>query len=124
MQIGSSPKEAKVALKMLSQLVLADGVLHPDEARRMISERHSGVSKGGWKPWVLQNGGEVKNVTTSNEQGCLPEVLAHSIRDTANWFGVPPHRIGDTTRTSFSSLEEEASRDWLKIWSNVQAGLL
>ena len=78
-----------------------------DEARRMISERHSGVSKGGWKPWVLQNGGEVKNVTTSNEQGCLPEVLAHSIRDTANWFGVPPHRIGDTTRTSFSSLEEE-----------------
>lgn len=35
LEIGSEVHEGNVALKKLSQLVIADGVLHPDEARRL-----------------------------------------------------------------------------------------
>jgi DnaJ-domain-containing protein 1 len=35
LQLDAESNEGKVALKLLSQLVVADGVLHPDEARRL-----------------------------------------------------------------------------------------
>jgi hypothetical protein len=30
-----------------------------------------------------------------------------SLRDVANWLGVPPHKLGDNTRTAYNSLEAE-----------------
>ncbi|HUU33003.1 MAG TPA: phage portal protein, partial [Vicinamibacterales bacterium] len=35
------------------------------------------------------------------------ETREFDLREVANWFGVPPHRLGDATRTSYNSLEQE-----------------
>jgi HK97 family phage portal protein len=56
---------------------------------------------------LLQEGAEVKPITINAKDSQLLESREYGLRDVANWFGVPAHKIGDTARTSYSSLEQE-----------------
>ncbi|MBS1372066.1 MAG: phage portal protein [Lentisphaeria bacterium] len=49
----------------------------------------------------------VQTVTMNARDAQLIEARQFSIRDIANWYGVPPHKLGDTSRTAYNSLESE-----------------
>lgn len=81
----------------------------------------------GWRrahiPGVLEKGQKIHPLTTDPDRSQLVELREHQVRDTAAAFGVPPHRLGDPSRTSLASLEAEnqtyldsALDPWLVAW--------
>ena len=67
---------------------------------------HEGIDNSN-KPAILENQASVKNLSFSNEDAQFLQTREFEIRQVANIIGVPPHKIGDPTRTSHSSLESE-----------------
>lgn len=72
---------------------------------------------------VLQQGMQAKPLSFSAKDSQFLETRQFELREVANWIGVPSHKVGDTTRTSFASLEQEnrsylsESLDvWLVTW--------
>lgn len=57
---------------------------------------------------LLQDGVKFQQLTITNEQAQFLQTRAFEIRSTiSNMFGIPPHMLGDDTRTSHNSLEQE-----------------
>ena len=56
---------------------------------------------------VLDQGMKVNQLSHTAKDAQLNELREFEIREIANYIGVPAHKLGDTTRTSFKSLEEE-----------------
>lgn len=67
---------------------------------------HQGLDNAH-KVAVLEEGMKVHEFGISNEDAQFLETRQFEIREVANWFGVPPHKLGDTTRTAYASLEQE-----------------
>jgi len=80
------------------------------EARKGIRdswmEIHSGL-ENAHKPIVLEEAMKIHAFTMNMEDAQFLETRQFEIREIANWFGLPPHKLGDTTRTAFASLEQE-----------------
>jgi HK97 family phage portal protein len=101
------------------------GKLSP-EASKALREGWDRMHRGldnSHKTAVLQEGMKAHVLTMSAKDMQWLETREFGIRDVANWLGVPPHKLGDTTRTSFSSLEQEnqsyldeALDPWLVAW--------
>jgi HK97 family phage portal protein len=75
------------------------------------------------KAALLEDGVDLKILSNNARDSQLLETRAHEIREVANWFGIPPHKLGDTTRTAYASLEQEnqsylddAVDPWLVTW--------
>lgn len=49
----------------------------------------------------------VSTVSINARDAQLIEARAHGIRDIANWFGIPSHKLGDISRSGYNSLESE-----------------
>jgi HK97 family phage portal protein len=103
---------------------------HPANLSKPAAERlrdswmtaHSGLDNAH-KPAVLEEGMKVNAYSQSNEDSQLLGLLAANVRDVANWYGLPPHLLGDTTRTAYASLEMENQSfldnsldPWLCLW--------
>lgn len=61
----------------------------------------------------------VQQISVNARDAQLIEARQFSIRDIANWYGVPPHKLGDTSRTAYNSLESENMSfltDCLNTW--------
>jgi len=56
---------------------------------------------------ILEEGMKLNPFGMSNEDAQFLQTRQFEIREVANWFGLPPHKLGDTTRTAFASLEQE-----------------
>lgn len=73
---------------------------------------------------LLQDGAKFQQLTVTNDQAQFLQTREFELRATiANIFGIPPHMLGDGTRTSHNSLEQEdqnylnrALNPWLKEW--------
>ena len=59
------------------------------------------------KTAVLHDGIKIEQVSLSAKDAQLLETRKWSIRDIASWFRMPPHKLGDDSRVSYSSLEQE-----------------
>jgi HK97 family phage portal protein len=75
------------------------------------------------KAVVTQEGMKLTTFGSDAEKSQLLPLREFSIRMTANLTGVPPHKLGDTTRTAYASLEQEnqaylddALDPWLVKW--------
>jgi len=87
-------------------------------------DRMCGGQDNQHKTAILTQGITANVLSYSAEDSQLIESRAFSIREIALYIGIPPHKIGDSSRTSFSSLEQE-NRDylssslspWLKRWT-------
>ncbi len=96
-------------------LILETGdALNPHEVKKLRADWdkiHLGVGRT-FRPAILPKGMSAKPLSISPQHAQLIELRGHEIRDVATWFGIPPHFLGDTTRTAYASLEQE-SRDYL-----------
>lgn len=87
---------------------------HPE----WMTQEQANAVKAGWDSMhkgldkvhgtaVLQGGMKAHPLTISAKDSQLIESMNFSVRDVANWFGCPPHKIGDSSRTAYNSLEQE-----------------
>jgi len=64
-------------------------------------------SANAHKTAILEGGLKLSPFSVNAKDSQFIETRAFEIREVANWFGLPPHKLGDTTRTSYNSLEQE-----------------
>lgn len=74
--------------------------------RRRFDTTHAGAGRHH-RTAVLQEGTEAKTVAVDAQKSQLIEQRKFDILEVANLFGVPPHKLGATDRTSYASLEQE-----------------
>ncbi len=67
---------------------------------------HSGIDNAA-RTAILDGGVTAKEMSFNPEDLALIETMKLSIVDVANFLGVAPHKLGDNSRTSFNSLEQE-----------------
>lgn len=69
---------------------------------------------------LLQDGAKFQQLTITNDQAQFLETRQYEIRATVgNIYGIPPHKLGDDSRTSHNSLESENQSlldDCLNVW--------
>lgn len=85
------------------------GVLSDTASKRLStswSAAHGGLDKSH-RPAVVEEGTEVTLLSMSNEDAQFLQTRKFEIREVANWFGVPAHKLGDDAKTSHASLEQE-----------------
>lgn len=59
------------------------------------------------KTAILEEGMKANVLSESLKDSQLAELQQFQVRDVANWLGIPPHKLGDTARTSYNSIEQE-----------------
>lgn len=68
--------------------------------------RHRGSSRSG-RPALLDPGWDIKTLGISQADAQFLESRKFSISDVARWFRLPPHKIGDLEKATFSNIEEQ-----------------
>lgn len=83
---------------------------------------HGGIDNSH-KPAILEDGAAVHAMGLSNEEAQFLESAKLNIVHVANALNIPPHKLGDATRTSYASLENEsqaflddAIEPWFRTW--------
>ena len=74
--------------------------------RESVQEAQSAANRG--KLMVLDQGMKYHEVGLTNEDAQFLETRQFQITDVARWFGVPPHKIGDLSKATFSNIEQMA----------------
>lgn len=77
-----------------------------DSFKESIQDAQSGQRRG--KLMVLDRGLKYHEVGVTNSDAQFIETNKWSISDIARWFGVPPHKIGDLEKATFSNIEQQA----------------
>ena len=90
---------------------------------REFNTMHSSVNNAH-RTAILTNGAKISPFPTSAEQAQLVENRQMSPREIANWHKLPPHKLGDSSRTSYNSLELEeyamlndCLEPWFSMWT-------
>lgn len=84
------------------------------------------------KTIVLEEGMKWEQIGLSNEDSQFLESRQFSVTEIARWFRVPPHMIGDLTRSTFSNIENESLNfvrftmlPWFVRWEQaIRKGLI
>lgn len=99
--------------------------------KKALTDTYSGLGQSH-RLMLLQEGMKIEKVTISPEDSQFLESRQFQITDVARWFGLPPHKLKDLTKSSFNNIESEQSSyviDCLLPWcvrfeQNYQAQLL
>lgn len=70
-------------------------------------ERMHGGGDNAHRTAILHSGLEAQIISFNARDSQFIEERQFELREVANWLGLPPHKLGDTTRTAFASLEQE-----------------
>ena len=94
----------------MAGLLMIPGHFDEAKARRTIdtfNHQYKGVTKS-WRVGLLQDGAKFQQLSVSPSEGQFLESRNFEIRSVvSNLCGIPPHLLGDDSRTSHSSLEME-----------------
>lgn len=112
----------------MSGLLMIPGHFTEEKIRNTMqawNSMQSGLSQSH-KVALIQDGVKFQQLQISPDQAQFLQTREHEIRATvSNITGVPPHMLGDSTRTSHNSLESEGQsyldytlQPWLKTWEN------
>ena len=77
-----------------------------DRLRKDWDRIHKGLDNAH-RVAILEEGMKARPITGSAKDSMLIEASEFSLIEVANFFGIPPHKLGHTARTSYSSLEQE-----------------
>jgi len=110
---------------MLSGILKTPRPLTPEERaiiKQSFEQQHGGAGRS-WGVAVLGGGLEWQPAVVEPQKTQLAELHQLATRDIAAMFGVPPHKLGDPSRTSYASLEQEnldylmfSLESWLSAW--------
>lgn len=78
-----------------------------ERLRKSWNEMHQGL-ENVHKVAILEEGMKLNPFSMSMVDAQMMELRKFDVREIANWFGIPPHFLGDDTRTSHNSLEQES----------------
>ena len=84
--------------------------LSPEAAKKLkdrFVEAYGGT-KNANSAMVLEEGMTWQQISLTNEQSQFIETRKFEVTEVARWFGVPPHKIGDLDRATFSNIEHQA----------------
>jgi HK97 family phage portal protein len=112
----------------MSGLLMIPGHFTEEKIRNTMqawNSMQSGLTQSH-KVALIQDGVKFQQLQISPDQAQFLQTREHEIRATvSNITGVPPHMLGDSTRTSHNSLESEGQsyldytlQPWLKTWEN------
>jgi HK97 family phage portal protein len=114
--IGLGLSAEKAGAKLYANGIRPTGVLQyqnkmkDDEAierlRKQFQDRYGGTDNTG-KPLLLEYGMEWKPITMSLSDAQFLETRVHQVREIARILHLPPHKIGDLERSTFSNIEEQ-----------------
>ena len=71
-----------------------------------LTKRHAG-SGNRFKFGIVEEAMTMTTIGVNAEDAMLIDSLKFSVRDVARYFNIPPHKLGDDSRTSFNSTEQE-----------------
>ncbi len=71
------------------------------------AELFQGISNQGGTAFMPE-GSDFKPISFNPEQLQMLTSRQHSVQEIARWFRVPPHKIGDLSRATFSNIEHQA----------------
>jgi HK97 family phage portal protein len=71
-----------------------------------LTEAYSGLGQSH-RLMLLEEGLKMEKVGIPNNDAQFLESKQHHISDVARWFNLPPHKLKDLTRSSFSNIESE-----------------
>jgi HK97 family phage portal protein len=74
--------------------------------KQSFNEIYSGVDNAH-KTAVLEEGMTAKPLQVNAKDAQLVELLQMNMKQIANIYGIPPHKLGDSSNVSYSSLEQE-----------------
>src|SRR5690606_35546941 len=96
-------------------VLLSTEQILPDGTKKNLAEswgrQYAGADNAG-KTAVLDRGLKAQPLSFSNEQTQLVALMQASVRDVANFTGVPASKLGDPTGRNYSTLDQE-SLAWL-----------
>ena len=85
------------------------GKLSPEAAKALAqqwNDMHSGLNNAH-KTAVLEAGMKANTIAVGAKDAQLIEGRRFNVQEVANWFSVPPHKLGAKIATSYKSLEQE-----------------
>ena len=99
--------------------------MKPDQMERLRREweKMHGGSSNAYKTAILAGGLKFNQIAMSAKDAELIETMKFSLTDVANWFNLPPHKLGSDAKSSYNSLEQENQSflddcldNWLVTW--------
>ena len=75
--------------------------------RETWQQTYAGSSNVG-KPAILEEGMAWQNIGVSNNDAEFLATRKFQVTEVARWYGVPPHKIGDLDKATFSNIEHQA----------------
>jgi len=117
-----------------SGVLSTDQKLTPESAERMAADwqkNHAGV-ENAHKVVVLEEGLKWQQIGMTSEDAQFLETRVHQVQDVARWFRIPPHKIGELSRATFTNIEHQAIeyvvdtiRPWCVRWEQrIDADLI
>jgi HK97 family phage portal protein len=78
-----------------------------ERLKKDFETQHSGVKNAG-KPLILEEGMKWAAIGLPPGDAQFLETRKFSVTDIARWFGVPPHKLYDLDRATFSNIEHQS----------------
>jgi HK97 family phage portal protein len=91
-------------------ILSTDQMLSPEAAentRNQWERAHRGPDRSN-RTAVLQGGLKVNELGGNNQESQFLEARRFQVEEVCRLFGVPPHLVGDLTRSSFSNIEQQS----------------
>ncbi len=77
-----------------------------DNLRNSFNDMYGGIANSN-KPIILEEGLKWQPVSIPPDSAQFLETRRFQIEDIARWFNIPPDKIGDLSRATFSNLEQQ-----------------
>ena len=74
--------------------------------RNDLEDKHAGIGKS-LRLMLLDEGMKIEKLGIPPEDSQFLETRIHQIDDIARWYNVPPHKLKEMTKSSFSNIEQE-----------------
>lgn len=78
-----------------------------DRLKKAWDEKHKGPNKA-WRPAILEEGMKWQTINMPLKDAQFIESRKFTVNEIARWFRVPPHKIGDLDRATFSNIEHQS----------------
>jgi len=77
-----------------------------ERLKKAFRDLYSGIENAHGVP-ILEEGMEAKSISVNPRDAQVIELLNLNTKEVANIFGIPAHKLGDDTKTSYNSIEQE-----------------